>query len=505
MNSGGVWRSGAVLTLLAIAAVQMLFLDSSNNNNEAQQEYSSWAQSMFSNGLANVMEDQVETGVFKSAVAAKEGTGRNNEVENPQPPVDKPLEEPIVEPLPATEEDSSNETPSPEPVTKLELQPQQPQQPEQPEEEVKHESQQSQGESHPPPPPPPPPQPVNPEPVAPTPPQPDKDISATASDSNGVDVVLKRYAEALKKPRARFVISLTTIPPRIPYLVDVIKGISWQQVYPDAIYLSIPRHSKRFDTSYELPPFIKTNPRITVLYSDVDYGPATKLLPVLKVETDPETCIMTVDDDGFPKEHHVRLFMTAAMMFPDAALGIGGWNASCLLSRGCDVPGVMSGRGDYLFIRQSYSFACEEMYDKYGHQHCYDRVTSLYDPRPCDVIEGYEGAMYRRKFFDDSIFNFPDEPKSVFYVDDVWVSGNLALKGIPRLIILAENVPQNQLMPLPQKKVWEGPSDLAGSYEFEKRPWTDPGAIGALHSGESIDLMSANFDTANYFRSRGAW
>lgn len=45
-----------------------------------------------------------------------------------------------------------------------------------------------------------------------------------------------------------------------------------------------------------------------------------------------------------------------------------------------------------------------------------------------DVLQGLGGAVVRPEFFDDIAYDIPDV---IWAVDDVWLSGMLALKGIP--------------------------------------------------------------------------
>eukprot|EP00299_Pterocystis_sp_00344_P016440 c8255_g1_i1.p1 GENE.c8255_g1_i1~~c8255_g1_i1.p1 ORF type:complete len:467 (-),score=97.82 c8255_g1_i1:106-1473(-) len=312
--------------------------------------------------------------------------------------------------------------------------------------------------------------------------------------------------QSAKPPR--FVISVTTIPARLPYLIDVFKAISWNNYHPDAVYLAIPRKSLRFEQDYILPEYIREHPVVKVLWSDVDYGPATKLLPVLKVETDPDTCIMTVDDDSFPKDFHIHLFITAALLFPDAALGFGGWNVQCIVNFGdsCRRDWDMKYGPDYLFVRQNYNFACVEMRTTYGRYHCAEEVSELLHPKAADVLEGTEGAVYRRKFFDDSIFDSSGTPKEMFFVDDVWISGNLALKGVPRLVVASNEKVKTQLIPVPAGRPhFPECQNKQGSYETLPEGWKDPGSIHALHAREHMDLRTCNQVAVKHFAGLGAW
>lgn len=193
----------------------------------------------------------------------------------------------------------------------------------------------------------------------------------------------------------RVVVSLSTIPSRVKTLNTVLESLL-NQTYPiDLIYINLPHWSKRERCEYPLPEKVDPN-RIRILRCE-DYGPITKLYPVLAQETDPETLIITVDDDCNYSSDRIETLVRWAKEFPDAAIG---------------GAGITVGRWhNYLG---------------------YVRNTSVLTP--VSILEGYSGCAYRRKFFQDDLIDYSDAPKEAFYHDDFWISGSLALKGIPRLV-----------------------------------------------------------------------
>jgi hypothetical protein len=54
---------------------------------------------------------------------------------------------------------------------------------------------------------------------------------------------------------------------------------------------------------------------IEVLRSEVDYGPLTKIVPTLYKETDPETIVITVDDDKIYKPQTIRSVSCSGSFF----------------------------------------------------------------------------------------------------------------------------------------------------------------------------------------------
>jgi hypothetical protein len=237
----------------------------------------------------------------------------------------------------------------------------------------------------------------------------------------------------------RVVLSFTTIPSRIHLIGPAIEGIKSQSFQLDAIYIHLPRKMKRFDMTFTIPDFLKNDPDIILNWTEEDYGPSTKLLATLLVEKDPSTIIITIDDDFVPFEHFTRNLLNGVQRFQQAAIGFGGWNVTCVLDYPCPRYGVHGlFYGNYMFIRQGMDDSCNDWNKKeYGEFHCVRAVTNIDHPEPADVLEGYMGIAYRRGFFDDAIFNdYSKAPPESFFVDDVWISGHLAMRGVQRLVVL---------------------------------------------------------------------
>lgn len=119
--------------------------------------------------------------------------------------------------------------------------------------------------------------------------------------------------------RPRVVVSFTTIPSRLPYLAEVSSEISKQSFQPDAVYACIPTVSKRLKSSYDLTD-IKIPSNLTVVRTE-DYGPATKLLGCLDFEQDPETIIVTIDDDVKYSPDLLKTLVKTAIENPTCRVG----------------------------------------------------------------------------------------------------------------------------------------------------------------------------------------
>ncbi len=193
----------------------------------------------------------------------------------------------------------------------------------------------------------------------------------------------------------RIVVSLSTVPSRVQHLPKIIQCLLQQTCPVDMIYLNIPVWSKREKCEYPVPKFLDTT-KVKVIRCD-DHGPITKLYPVLKYERDPETLIITVDDDIEYIPERIATLVHWAKKYPQAAIG---------------------GTG----------FIAGPWWSFYGTVHRPQEIT------PVSVIEGFSGCAYRRGFFKDDLIDYTGAPDGAFYNDDVWISGYLAQRGIPRLV-----------------------------------------------------------------------
>jgi hypothetical protein len=200
----------------------------------------------------------------------------------------------------------------------------------------------------------------------------------------------------------RVVVSLTTIPDRIGGIQRTIDSITRQTAHPDLIYLTIPETCRRQPKkTYEIPREVRENPFISMIGTDYDHGPSMKLLGALQKENDPETIIITVDDDHEYDERFVETLLDFEHARPESAIGFNGWMVAPLIEE-----------NRYVFI--------EEYAD---------------DPIRCDVLEGYRGVLYKKGFFDDSVFDYEGFPRIAHMVDDVWISAHLAKRKVERLVL----------------------------------------------------------------------
>jgi hypothetical protein len=227
----------------------------------------------------------------------------------------------------------------------------------------------------------------------------------------------------------RHIISLSTIPPRFGAIGPCLQGLLQQRARAEAIELYIPHSYRRFPAWGGGLPEVPEG--VTIVRVDEDLGPATKILPAARAYRGQTVELFFGDDD--------RVYA------PD-------WTQSGLNLRRTHRNAALCGSG--FSIRQRYGYDApdeprprmlrpKEHFLTLGYQ-----LTLLYRimrrsigmplPKPppafaarsgyTDVLQGYGGVMVRPEFFDDAAWVIPP---ALWAVDDVWLSGMLALKGVP--------------------------------------------------------------------------
>jgi len=199
----------------------------------------------------------------------------------------------------------------------------------------------------------------------------------------------------LKEKFQFFVVCLTTSPRRISKIEGVINSIMSQTIVPNKIILNLPHIFKRDGSSYNIPDFIKNNPLIQINKCE-DIGPATKIFPTALLFDDPETVIISIDDDIIYPPTMIQNLLDHSNDFPDS---------------------VISGFTDK-YIKSEYNY------------HLKRRV--FYGAN----VSGYIGVLYKSKFlntFDQS--ELLTTSKSCYLSDDLIISNHLFKHNINIVVI----------------------------------------------------------------------
>lgn len=201
---------------------------------------------------------------------------------------------------------------------------------------------------------------------------------------------------------------MTTLPGRIQDTIEPIKHILKQSRPLDVLYLHLPMITRK-GLSYTIPDdyednFIGYRTNFVINRCETDYGPLTKLMPTLELETGADTHIITFDDDIIYHKHLVRAMANKARNRPDI----------CYATSGVKIGGF---------------------------PFCFEVVQENVDDQEVDMIMGVHGVMYKRSMFTtcSDLLTFGDGMSSIKEClvtnDDHRISGYLSSRDIPRVVM----------------------------------------------------------------------
>lgn len=216
----------------------------------------------------------------------------------------------------------------------------------------------------------------------------------------------------------RFVVSMTTIPDRLKFIEPVIDSVFQQICKPDRLYLNLPYVSGK-GGAYVIPDTFlsKLHHRDRVcIHRCEEYGPITKLLPCLDEETDPETIIVTIDDDIYLNKHVFSILLSRHKREPTSVLAFSGM--------------------------------CVGKFPMF----CQPIVCNANDIK-VDLIQGVHTILYKREWLDkEEMLSFGKRfPKIVKSHDDHWISSYLSTKNIEKTVI--NRTPRYYFRDLPQRYI----------------------------------------------------
>ena len=196
---------------------------------------------------------------------------------------------------------------------------------------------------------------------------------------------------------SRTILTLTTSPKRIKHLQLVLNSLRNQIKSPDAIYINLPDQYRNRDT-YIIPEWLEDSLDVTILKGGEDLGPLMKILPVLDVETDSNTLLITFDDDVLYPSDIISKFYSAVQKYPNSAFGSRGFNFT-------------NTRNNLEPIRGNHV--------------------------PCHILQGYGACAYLRRHLDSRIIhnNLLSQPEAFRFSDDVILSNHIASRGISRFTL----------------------------------------------------------------------
>jgi len=211
----------------------------------------------------------------------------------------------------------------------------------------------------------------------------------------------------------RKVISLTTIPPRLPKLQKTLESLDRQSV--DVVYLNLPDFCIKTKSRYRLPDWLMSAQwqRLTVHYCGVDHGPATKIIPTLEAERDADTQILICDDDNWYEDDwsdsYFDRFVTGTFVCGNGA------NTRCVES-------------DLISENRLSGSSVKS-------------VKSLFDGNHYDFAEAFSGLLVERSDLDPKrLLELAGLSKECFYADDLVFSKLLSEHKLSMTLLGLDNV-----------------------------------------------------------------
>lgn len=210
----------------------------------------------------------------------------------------------------------------------------------------------------------------------------------------------------VRSKKLRVVATCTTLPDRYSTLVRTLECLHNQDIKLDAIYVTIPYVAKRLNKAY--PPITTEMSQLaTVIRVKEDYGPLCKLYGALVNEKDPNTIIISVDDDCIYPPTLVSVLLDYHTREPNVAI----CGTGALLKNG------------------TWFSSININVDYYNKNMCGFNVPNK--GRYIDLIHGFVGVLYKRSFFPhrkrlyEELYKYPLMDHSIFCHDDVIISGYL--------------------------------------------------------------------------------
>ena len=225
-----------------------------------------------------------------------------------------------------------------------------------------------------------------------------------------VRFIRETLANGRKSDGPRVIVSLSTVPGRINNLRATIRSLLKQTRPPDEIILAVPEFSIREKRPYVVPQYLLRLPRLRILSSRRDWGPATKFIPVIREELAAgrlDTLIIVVDDDRVYPRDALETYLHYNQQLPRAAL--------CF--RGAAMPRTLDWRDARMI-----------------------KASELRQPEAVAVITGCGSYLIQPRFFDESLWDYSRAPQGAFFMDDIWISGCLTRRKVQKYVVPASTM-----------------------------------------------------------------
>jgi hypothetical protein len=208
------------------------------------------------------------------------------------------------------------------------------------------------------------------------------------------------------------IISLTTIPPRMAGIAATLDSLVRQTAPIEAVILWVPERYRRAGFGRFDLPDLPTG--IELRRCPIDYGPATKILPAIAACRGQDMRILYCDDDRIYHPDWAAHLLQENDRHPD----------DCTVEAGEHVADTIL---HSVWRTRRFQRLRRATLGIYGHS-LRNKVRSLGPAHGVvDIALGCGGVLVRPAHLPDSAFDIPD---LLWTVDDIWLSGQMALNGV---------------------------------------------------------------------------
>ena len=226
----------------------------------------------------------------------------------------------------------------------------------------------------------------------------------------------------------RIVITLTTIPSREESIIKTIQSLLENTVKPEIIYVNMRKYIARLNSEFSpdfREKFTKLSDRIKINESE-DYGSLTKIIPIIKAERDPETFVITVDDDIIYNENFIYGLLCGFLEFNQKP--------------GASAPGASAPGAPGAVVCGYSGIAYPDTSIRY-YQNRIGYILNQTHGQPTEILESGFGLIMKKKWLDQfplvpiETKNIIDEQKYLYMCDDYILSLYFDKIGIVKKVI----------------------------------------------------------------------
>ena len=243
----------------------------------------------------------------------------------------------------------------------------------------------------------------------------------------------------------RVIVTLTTVPPRFPYLPRTLASLRAQSLKPDRIVINVPPQYMRFGPTPLEQLAAEAGSDVEINLVPRDFGPATKLVGMtFRDDLEPDDLLISIDDDRHYDRNLVARHVDANLKEEETVKTEAGWE-----------------------IEQLSSFAYRKK--------LFPRGVEFVEEGYIDCLGGCCGVSLFKRHIDEQI---RDVPRQSVFVDDIFFSAYFARKDVPI-------------------RVLKGGIDQLRTYAEMVSP---------LFWGKELERRKLNEDAIRYFRDAwGVW